>query len=47
MSYIVYYVVLIIKKYKMSSPPPKVPIKPKLPIIGSRDLKNLVLNFSR
>ena len=38
---------LIIKKYRISSPPPKDPMNPKLPMIGSSDLKNFELNFSR
>tara|TARA_B100000579_G_scaffold178955_1_gene145850 strand:+ start:362 stop:505 length:144 start_codon:yes stop_codon:yes gene_type:complete len=46
-SIVVYYVIFIIKKYKTSSPPPKVPINPRLPIIGSKDLKNFELKLSR
>ena len=47
MSKIAYYVTLIIKEYKISSPPPKEPMNPKLPTIGSSDLKNFELKFSK
>jgi len=31
----------------MSSPPPKDPMNPKLPTMGSNDLKNFELKFSK
>jgi len=47
MTRLVLYVILIIKKYNISNPPPNEPINPKLPTIGSNDLKNFVLNLAK
>jgi hypothetical protein len=38
---------LIIKLYKISNPVPKVPTNPKIPTMGSSDLKNFELKFSK
>ena len=42
-----FYVMLIIKLYKISNPAPKDPTNPKIPTMGSSDLKNFELKFSK